>query len=602
MTPRTDTPRALLPTAGGGGRPLLLAIAAAALLLAPPAFAGPATFERLLAADREPQNWLMTQQNYSGWRHSGLDEINRTNVAKLKLAFLASIGGRATGEALAGREEATPIVNDGILYVPDGWARVTAFDVTDAAKGAVPLWRFDPKLVKARSQRGVCALDDTIFIATYDARLVALSRLTGEEIFEKHVAAPPDPVWGTPTANTEGFSAACQTLRSKGGRDLVVQGEFPGGATGMNSWIGAFDARSGDLAWRFFTIPRPGEPGSETWKDSHGAWRMGGGGVWSTSSFDPELNLVFNGTGDPSPTSQIAFRPGDNLYAASVVANDVDTGKLAWYFQETPNERWDFDTPGTKLLVAVGGRAEVAEFARNGFFYQFDRRTGAFLRADPYQAEVTWTKGLDPKTGRPIDYDPTVGIQDYATPGQRSARLGTRLCPGPEGPRFYPPTFDPDLSVAFVAGAESCAGEKLTPRAAADKSWVERQTCCAERIDVGRKLGQGANLTLKGTIWAFDIARGKASSKAIADTTSQAGLLGTKGGLLFTGEHDGAFEAYDKSDLKKLWSYPLGTSICAPPITYAVRGKQYVVVLAGCTASPDTPLVQPSAFLAFFTL
>ncbi|MFO1184883.1 MAG: PQQ-binding-like beta-propeller repeat protein [Bauldia sp.] len=583
---------------------LVAATAAVATATALPALAAPATFDRLLNADKEPQNWLMAQQNYSGWRHSGLDQINRGNVANLKLAFIASIGGRSTGGTLAGREEATPLVNDGIMYVTDSWARVMAFNVGDATKGAVPLWRFDPKITKSRTQRGVAQLNDTVYIGTNDTRIVALNRNTGEVLFDKQAAAPPDPQWGTPSAKTQGFTSAPVTLRTKGGKELVLQGESTGGQSGTISWVGAWDAKTGELAWRFFTVPKPGEPGSETWKDNHNAWKIGGAGVWSIGSFDPDLNIVVNGTGDAFPTSQPEFRPGDNLYAASVIANDVDTGKLTWYFQETPNEQWDFDSPNTKLLVTVNGRKQVAEFARNGFFYQLDRGTGAFIRADQYTTEVNWTKGIDPKTGKPVDYDPAGGVQAYAGLGSRNAKPGQRTCPGTRGPGFYPPTYDPDLAKVFAAGAETCSlGTRITTPMDPAKNWVAQNTCCTETANPGGKVGQGPNQGVKATIWAFDLTKGSTARAWIAETPNESGLLGTKSGLLFTGEHDGSFSAYDKGDLKRLWTFRLGAGICAPPISYAVNSRQYVAVVAGCSANTDaSALVQPSAFIAFFAL
>src|SRR5438477_808649 len=171
-------------------------------------------------------------------------------------------------------------------------------------------------------------------------------------------------------------------------------GESSGGQLGTRSWVGAWDVNDGKLAWRTFTIPAPGEPGSESWKDNHNAWRIGGGGVWQTASYDPATNLLYYGTGDAYPSFDPEFRPGDNLFTASTIALDADTGKITWYFQETPNEHWDFDTPSPKMLydATINGEARkvVANFSRNGFFYTLDRASGQFLRADQYQEKVTW--------------------------------------------------------------------------------------------------------------------------------------------------------------------------------------------------------------------
>ena len=212
-------------------------------------------------------------------------------------------------------------------------------------------------------------------------------------------AAPTDPATGTPSAKTQGFTGAPLAIKTAGGKELVIQGESTGGQLGTRSWVGAFDIATGKLAWRTFTIPAPGEPGSETWKDNHNAWRVGGGGVWQTASYDPASNLLYLGTGDAFPSFDPQFRPGDNLFTASTIALDADTGKIRWYFQETPNEHWDFDTPSPKMLYDVNVNGEqrkvVANFSRNGFYYTLDRTNGQFLRADPYQEKITWTKGID---------------------------------------------------------------------------------------------------------------------------------------------------------------------------------------------------------------
>jgi alcohol dehydrogenase (cytochrome c) len=332
-------------------------------------------------------------------------------------------------------------VDDGFMYVTDTWSRVMKFDVRSGT-AAVPLWRYDPKITRSRTTRGLAMYGNKIFLSTYDARLIALNRDSGEVAWEIQASAPMDPKTGTPS-KTQAFSGAPLTIKTAGGRELVVQGESTGGSQGTRSWVGAFEADTGKLVWRTFTIPAPGEPGSETWKDSHNAWRIGGASVWQTASYDPATNLLYYGTGDAFPTFDPEYRPGDNLYTASTIALDADTGKMVWYFQETPNEHWDFDTPSPKMLyeVVVNGepRKVVANFSRNGFFYTLDRNSGQFLRADQYQEKVTWTKGIDPKTGKPVDYDPSLDVQRYAGIGQRRGKPGQEACPWYSGsPTFFP--------------------------------------------------------------------------------------------------------------------------------------------------------------------
>ena len=561
------------------------------------AFASDVMPQRLFDSAGESQNWLMVHRDYDNSRHSPLSAINRANIKDLKLKFLVSIGGTGTGGAMRGTEEGTPLVDDGFMYVADTWSRVTKFDVRSGT-GAIPLWRYDPKITRARTSRGIAMYGNKLFVLTYDARVIALNRDSGEVVWEVQAAAPTDPVTGTPS-KVQGFSAAPLTLKTRGGKELVLAGESTGGSMGTRSWVGAWDVNTGQLAWRTFTIPAPGEPGSETWKDNHNAWRIGGASVWQTASFDPDTNLVYYGTGDAFPTFDPEFRPGDNLYTASTIAFDADTGRIAWYFQETPNEHWDFDTPSPKMLyeTTINGetRKVVANFSRNGFYYTLDRANGQFIRADQYQEKVTWTRGIDPKTGKPADYDPARAVQLYAGIGTLRNKPGQEACPWWGGsPTFFPPTFDGGRMIAYVAGAEGCtAGYTIKTPMDETKDWVGQRMCCQE---VGRS-------SAHGTLWAIDVRTGKVIAKEQFLTPNESGLLSTAGDLLFTGHHDGRFAAYDADTLKQVWSFSLGTPITAPPMSYSVGGKQYIAVVAGGTAGlRGASLYQPSALVAVFGL
>jgi alcohol dehydrogenase (cytochrome c) len=562
-----------------------------------PAVAGDVTAERLLNTANEPQNWLMVHRDYDNSRHSALNEINRDNIKDLKLKFMFSIGGRATGGTLPGKEEATPLVDDGFMYVSDTWGRVMKFDVRSGTEG-VPLWRYDPKITKSRTNRGVAMYGNKVFVATNDTRLHALDRDSGELIWEVQATAVTDSATGTPASpKTQAFTAAPLAVKTAGGKEIVVIGESSGGQLGTRSWIGAWEAGTGKLAWRTFTIPAPGEPGSETWKDNHNAWRVGGGGVWQTASYDPATNLLYFGTGDAFPSFDPEFRPGDNLFTASTIALDADTGKIVWYFQETPNEHWDFDTPSPKMLyeVSVNGetRKVVAAFSRNGYFYTLDRANGQFLRADQYQEKITWTKGVDPKTGKPVDYDPSKDVQTYAGIGVRRNKPGQEACPWWNGaPTFFPPTLDPKRMVAYVAGAEGCmsATASKTPMDE-QKDYVGLPPCCTQQ---GR-------VTAHGALWALDLKTGKIAGKATFQPPTESGMLSTDGDLLFTGHMNGKFSAYNADTLEEVWKFNLGTPITAPPMTYSVGGKQYIAVVAGgAVGVRGGGLYQPSAIVAVF--
>jgi alcohol dehydrogenase (cytochrome c) len=565
--------------------------------IARPVAAADVSAERLLNAPNDPQNWLMVHRDYDNSRHSPLKEINRDTVKDLKLKFLLSIGGTSTGGTMRGKEEGTPLVDDGFMYVVDTWNRVMKFNVRSGTQ-AVPLWRYDPKITRSRTSRGIAMYGNKVFVATYDARLIALNRDSGEVVWEVNAAAPTDPATGTPS-KVQGFSGAPLTVKTRGGKELVVVGESTGGSMGTRSWAGAFDANTGALVWRTFTIPAPGEPGSETWKDKHNAWRIGGASVWQTASFDPDSNLLYYGTGDAFPTYDPEFRPGDNLYTASTLAFDADTGKIAWYFQETPNEHWDFDTPSPKMLyeVTVNGerRKVVANFSRNGFYYTLDRASGQFLRADQYQEKITWTKGIDPKTGKPVDYDPSLDVQTYAGIGVRRGKAGQELCPWWSGaPTFFPPTYDAKRMVAYVAAAEGCsAGTSIKTPMDENRDWVGQRMCCFEQ---GRT-------NVHGSLWAVDVRTGKVIAKERFPLPNESGLLSTGGDLLFSGHHTGHFAAYDSDTLKEAWSFDLGTPITAPPMSYSVNGKQYIAVVAGGAGDMrGARLYQPAAVIAVFGL
>jgi alcohol dehydrogenase (cytochrome c) len=574
----------------------LVSISLAAIAM--PAFAADVTYERLTNAPNEPQNWLSVHRDYNNSRHSPLTDVTAANAKDLKPKFIFSIGGMATGGTLRGKEEATPLVDDGFMYVSDTWDRVMKFDVRSGTE-AIPLWRYDPKIKQSRTNRGISMYGNKVFIATNDMRMIALNRDSGELVWEVNAAAPTDPVTGTPSQKTQGFTAAPLAIKTRGGRELILQGESTGGQLGTRSWIGAWDANDGKLAWRTFTVPAPGEPGSETWKDNHNAWRVGGGGVWNTGSYDPATNLLYYGTGDAYPSFDPQFRPGDNLFTASTIALDADTGKIVWYFQETPNEHWDFDTPSPKMLydVVVNGetRKAVANFSRNGFFYTLDRNNGQFLRADPYQEKITWTKGIDPKTGKPVDYNPNTPVQVYAGVGVMREKPGQESCPWWNGaPTFFPPTMDAKRMIAYVAGAEGCiASTAVRTPMDEKKDYIGLPPCCTQQ---GR-------ITAHGALWAMDVRTGKIVGKATFQPPTESGMLSTDGGVLFTGHMTGKFAAYDAETLKEIYSFNLGTPITAPPMTYSVGGKQYIAVVAGGgVGQRGAALYQPSAIVAVFGL
>jgi alcohol dehydrogenase (cytochrome c) len=564
----------------------LTAIGLAAIVS--PATAADVTPERLLNSPNDPQNWLMVHRDYDNSRHSGLKDINNTNAKDLKLKFMISIGGRATGGTLRGKEEATPLVDDGFMYVNDTWGRVMKFDVRSGTQ-AVPLWRYDPKLKQTRTQRGIAMYGNKVFIPTNDMRMIAVNRDNGEVVWEVDAAAPTDPATGTPSPKTQGFTAAPLTLKTRGGKELVLQGESTGGQLGTRSWIGAWDVNSGQLAWRTFTIPAPGEPGSETWKDKHNAWRVGGGGVWQTASYDPATNLVFYGTGDAFPSFDPEFRPGDNLFTASTIALDADTGKIVWYFQETPNEHWDFDTPSPKMLYEVNingeNRKVVANFSRNGYYYTLDRSNGQFIRADQYQEKITWTKGIDPKTGKPVDYDPTKDVQLYAgvaTPTQ--AEPVKRLCPNRTGGNnYWPSSYSPKTKLLYIPAMTACedvTNNRQLAERGKDQGWFTRSGG-----------GYRAPERYESNLTAVDPFTGDVKKTITLRYPNYSGTLATGGGLIFLALLDGSVAAYDDTTLEEVWKINVGSGFAAPPMTFEVNGKQYIAIASGPSSAAKSKLI-----------
>ena len=285
-----------------------------------------------------------------------------------------------------------------------------------------------------------------------DGRVIALDRDSGEIIWDVEIAV------------TNEFGGRERFLTAPLVANGVVLVQNGAGDSGTRGWVAGLDVRNGEELWRWYTVPEPGQPGSETWKDDHSAWKTGGGGVWQTGSYDPESNLYIFGTGNPYPTYDAEFRPGDNLYTNSAVALDVATGERAWHFQYTPNDSWDYDEVGVHMLydVEIDGRMRkvVSHYGRNGFFYTVDRTNGEFIAATQYVNDLNWTAGIDENTGLPVDYDPNLDVQIY-NPEARALRTDRdemkRACPTWHGGVAHQPlAFNPVKQIAYGVGTEGC--------------------------------------------------------------------------------------------------------------------------------------------------
>ncbi|HTP91700.1 MAG TPA: hypothetical protein VMJ52_08200, partial [Xanthobacteraceae bacterium] len=357
------------------------------------------------------------------------------------------------------------------------------------------------------------------------------------------------------------------------GKVLVANGA---GDNGTRGWIAALDVKTGNELWRWYAVPKPGDPGSETWKDKTNAWKTGGGGIWQTGSYDPATHLTIWGTGNPVPQYDPQSRPGDNLYTNAVVALDIDTGKLVWYYQYTPNDSWDYDEIGVHMLydTVINGesRKVVGHFGRNGFFYTLDRNNGSFIKGAQYVNDLNWTKGLDPKTGKPLEYDPKLDVQTYVPEARALRGEGMkRACPTWHGGVAHQPTaYNPVKHIAYGVGAEGCFSQNGAryafkgPDGGLNPKGGDKRTYTSDLY--------------YGAITAFDTINHKVIAKAVTNIEIRSGALDTAGGVVFTALQDGWIVAYNDETLEELWRFNVGTPLKGAPVTYAIGPKQYLAV------------------------
>jgi alcohol dehydrogenase (cytochrome c) len=524
--------------------------------------------DRLLNAQNEPQNWLMMNGDYGDTRYSKLSQINRENVKNLRMVWSLALGGMQDIGQNGPENELNPLIDNGFMYTSDGWGTIYKIDARQPDRGQF-VWVTDPG-VKHQGNisrtRGLALWEDMVIADLPDGRVIAVKRDTGEIAWDKMMTTTNE--FGT----RERFVTAPLVVEDK---ILVANGA---GDAGTRGWVAALDARTGKELWRWYVIPKPGDPGSETWKDTNNAWKTGGGGIWQTGSYDPTTRLTIWGTGNPVPQFDPQARPGDNLYTDSAVALNVDTGKLAWYYQYTPNDSWDYDEVGVHMLydTVMDGRPRkvVSHFGRNGFFYTLDRTNGKFIKGAQYVNDLTWTKGLNPETGKPLDYDPKLDVQIY-NPVARALRGDPekRACPTWHGGVAHQPTaYNPVKHIAYGVGAEGCFSQNgaatayLSPNGGLDKKNGQKYTYSSDLY--------------YGSVTAFDPISNKVIAKAVTDIEVRSGVTATAGGLIFTALQDGWVVAYNDETLEQLWRFNVGTALKGAPVTYAIGPKQYVAVQA----------------------
>jgi alcohol dehydrogenase (cytochrome c) len=538
-----------------------IALLSGSMLVAAPALAAEVTPERLLNPDKEPQNWLMNHRTYNGQRFSPLDRINKGNVKGLKLAYAVALGGGAGNEFT----NATPLVEDGFLYVTDSWNVLYKIDVRSGDVGHI-VWRMDPKQDRQMRSRGAALWGNLVITGAGGfgnaPRIIATDKESGKVVWESSFQDTPDVT----------FTAAPLAIKDK-----IVVGAA-NGDTGVRDWIAGLDAATGKRLWRQFTVPGPGEPGSETWKGNNNAWQTGGGAVWVTGTYDPDSNQTIWGTGNPVPMFDPTYRPGDNLYTNSAISWDPDTGKMNWYFQFTPGDSWDYDEVGTHILIDgnIAGQARklITHSARNGFLYTFDRFNGQTVLAKPYMDNVNWTKGIDQKTGKPLEYDPTKDIQTYAGIGNLTPGAPLKkVCPSiAGGNNYWPSSYSPRTKLLYIPAMTACMAvavdrEKHTK----ERGWNGGSYTTDERIE--------SNLT------AVDPTTGEIKKNVHLRYPNYSGTLATSGGLVFLALLDGTVAAFDDTSLDEVWKINVGSGFSAPPMTFETGGKQYIAIVSGPSPS-----------------
>ena len=525
---------------------VLISIALCAATVEPPeaqsqAAGGPVSFERLASARREPQNWLTYWGDYQGTRFRNLSQIDTTNVARLRVEWIYQTEQPWPFETV-------PLVADGVMYFTAANGFAFALD----PKTGRELWRYQYK-IPAKSagccgsiNRGLAILGSRLFMVTADAHLVAIDARNGKALWD--VAYAP---------NSKSYGGTLAPLAVK---DKVIVGTG-GGEFGARGFVAAFSADTGKELWRFWTVPGPGERGNETWGSD--SWARGGASTWMTGTYDPELDLVYWGVGNPGPDLNGDVRPGDNLYSDCVIALEAATGKLRWYFQFTPHDTHDWDAAETPMLVDLNwqGRPRklLLQANRNAFYYVLDRVTGEFLLARPF-ARQNWAEGVDAK-GRPQ-------LKPLKPTG---ADLGTYVCPGQAGAtNWMAPSYEPKLGLFFLNVREQCDTFYSTP----------------PLYKVGRPYIGGAQRGAQGEreyglVTALDALSGEVKWQFRTNRAPWAGTMATAGGLLFAGDEDGYLMAFDAAKGNPLWKIYTGSELHSSPITYLHEGKQYITMPSG---------------------
>ncbi len=536
------------------------------------------------AAVTDGADWAMYGRTTDEQRFSPLSQINEQNVSRLGLVWSRELG---TKRGL----EATPLVSGGVIYTTSQWSVAYALDARD---GKI-LWTFDPKVSRSNVRticcdtvnRGVALYHGKVYLGTLDGRLIALDARTG------------NPVWDVVTVDQSKPYAITGAPRIVKGMVLIGNA---GSEFGVRGYLSAYDAETGKLVWRTYTVPgdpakgfesKALEDAAKTW---HGEWWVAGGGgtVWDSIVYDPALDLVYAGTGNGTAWYRDLRSPGggDNLYLASILAFRASTGELVWHYQVTPQENWDYDATQPLMLadLNIGGTARkvIMQASKNGFFYVLDRQTGQFLSAKAFVDQVTWATGIDPQSGRPIE-----------SPAAYDGLHPVLVSPAPGGAHnWYPMAFNPTTGLVYLPARQGSFALH-----APDKGWVSNTTNWNRGEDPaynGPLLAKFiATPPMQGLLIAWNPAEQREVWRVSLPMVESGGVLATAGNLILQGRSDGLFCAYRATDGRKLWQFDAGTGIMAPPVTYLLDGVQYVTLMvgwggaAGLNNIPGSGVVKP---------
>ena len=518
------------------------------------------------AAVNSRRDWTEHGAGSYEQRFSPLSQISEQNIRQLGLQWDRELG---TTRGL----EATPLVSNGVIYTTGEWSVAYAL----SAKTGEILWAFDPQVPRVRARticcdvvnRGVALYNGKVYLGTLDGRLIALDAKTGT------------PVWDVITVDQSKPYAITGAPRLAKGKVLIGNA---GSEFGVRGYISAYDAETGKLIWRTFTVPgdpargfesKALESAAKTWS---GQWWIAGAGgtVWDSIVYDPDLDLVYTGTGNGIAWYRDLRSPGggDNLYLASIMALRANDGELVWHYQETPGDNWDYDATQPLMLadLRIGGipRKVIMQASKNGFFYVLDRRTGQFISAKPFVNGITWATGVDPRTGRPEE-----------SPSAHEGWNAVLVSPSPGGAHnWYPMAFHPATGLVYIAAREGSVF-----LSAPNKSWKSNPTLWNRGEDPSYEGPLVARLLaarpMTGHLIAWNPVEQKEAWRADMPVVESGGVLTTAGNLVFQGRSDGMFCAYRATDGKKLWEFDAGTGIMAPPVTYLQDGVQYITLMVG---------------------